>query len=131
MAKKHIYVSVLPELFSGFAYFTFTQVTGALSEGLSTVHMDSKHNTKRQQIRSSATSSTSQFMSGLKGLGHGLYGGVKSIIKPFEGAAEGGIEVRIRNELFSCKVQLIKPLCYFKVMNHVFFSNLKGSKSMI
>ena len=76
-----------------------TQVTGALSEGLSTVHMDNKHNTKRQQIRSSATSSGSQFMSGLRGLGHGLYGGVKSIVKPFEGAAEGGIEVYSRSSI--------------------------------
>lgn len=73
--------------------FIFHQVTGALSEGISTVHNDSKHNMKRQQIRSSATSSGSQFMSGLRGLGLGLYGGVKSIAKPFEGAVHGGIEV--------------------------------------
>ncbi|XP_053397930.1 intermembrane lipid transfer protein VPS13D-like [Mercenaria mercenaria] len=78
-------------IFHGFSNST-AKVTGALSEGLSTVHMDSKHNTKRQQIRSRGTSSGSQFMSGLKGLGHGLYGGVKSIVKPFEGAVEGGIE---------------------------------------
>ncbi|KAL4233287.1 Vacuolar protein sorting-associated protein 13D [Mactra antiquata] len=78
-------------IFHGFSNST-AKMTGALSEGLSTVHNDSKHNMKRQQIRSSATSSSSQFMSGLRGLGHGIYGGVKSIVKPFEGAVHGGIE---------------------------------------
>ena len=68
-------------------------MTGALSEGLSILHRDDKHNTKRQQIRSSAKSSGGQLVSGFKGFGHGIVGGLKSLTKPFVGVSQGGLEV--------------------------------------
>lgn len=73
--------------------FSTNQVAGALSEGLSMVHRDDKHNTKRQQIRSSAKTSGGQLVSGFKGFGHGIMGGIKSLTKPFVGVSQGGLEV--------------------------------------
>ena len=69
------------------------QVVGSLSDGIGKVHLDAKHNTKREQIRSTSHDSGGQFVSGMKGLGHGMLGGFKSVLKPFEGARKGGAEV--------------------------------------
>ena len=72
----------------------YLQVVGSLSDGIGKVHLDAKHNTKREQIRSTSHDSGGQFVSGMKGLGHGMLGGFKSVLKPFEGARKGGAEVR-------------------------------------
>ena len=71
----------------------YLQVVGSLSDGIGKVHLDAKHNTKREQIRSTSHDSGGQFVSGMKGLGHGMLGGFKSVLKPFEGARKGGAEV--------------------------------------
>ena len=69
-------------------------MVGSLSDGIGKVHLDTKHNTKREQIRSTHRDSGSgQLLSGMKGLGHGMLGGFKSVLKPFEGARKGGAEV--------------------------------------
>ena len=74
------------------------QVVGSLSDGIGKVHLDTKHNTKREQIRSTHPDSGSgQLLSGVKGLGHGMLGGFKSVLKPFEGARKGGAEVSLDN----------------------------------
>ena len=71
---------------------------GSLSDGIGKVHLDTKHNTKREQIRSThADSGSGQLLSGVKGLGHGMLGGFKSVFKPFEGARKGGAEVSLKH----------------------------------
>ena len=96
----------------------YPQVAGSLSDGLNVVHGDQKHNTKRQQIRTSATTSGGQIMSGIKGLGHGMYGGLKSVFKPIEGARQGGAEVR--NVSFKLdKYTKLETLFYYFFINGI------------
>ena len=56
--------------------------------------MDQRHERVRRQIRSEAASSSGQLMAGIKGLGHGLMGGITSVVsQTYYGAKDDGIEV--------------------------------------
>lgn len=68
------------------------KVMGTLSEGLSVVTMDDKHQEKRKKISSEQKAGSSDhIMAGLKGLGVGLLGGVTSIFtQTYEGASSEG-----------------------------------------
>ncbi|KAG1679364.1 Vacuolar protein sorting-associated protein 13D [Nymphon striatum] len=70
------------------------KVTGSLSEGLGKVTMDNNHEMLRQKMRSDRTSSSSEHLvAGLKGFGHGLLGGVTSLItQTYSGAANEGVQ---------------------------------------
>ena len=97
-------------------------MTGALSEGLSILHRDDKHNTKRQQIRSSAKSSGGQLVSGFKGFGHGIVGGLKSLTKPFVGVSQGGLEVSSLKYSFTLtslniKIRLLQYIHFRSIFN--------------
>ena len=60
--------------------------------------MDQRHERVRRQIRSEAASSSGQLMAGIKGLGHGLMGGITSVVsQTYYGAKDDGIEVKICN----------------------------------
>ena len=103
----------------------YLQVVGSLSDGIGKVHLDAKHNTKREQIRSTSHDSGGQFVSGMKGLGHGMLGGFKSVLKPFEGARKGGAEVCRSNY---CKLRKIcegfifAKLCFLTLFPEIKFS---------
>lgn len=56
------------------------KVTGSLSHGVGRVAMDSKHEEARQNILKSGQGS-SNLVTGLKGFGFGVLGGVTSIVK--------------------------------------------------
>jgi len=66
-----------------------------LSDGLGTLNMDTKHNEKREQIRSMhGRGGGSHLMAGIKGLGYGLFGGLTSVFtQTYEGAKHEGVEV--------------------------------------
>ena len=95
-------------------------MTGALSEGLSILHRDDKHNTKRQQIRSSAKSSGGQLVSGFKGFGHGIVGGLKSLTKPFVGVSQGGLEVSSLKYSFTLTSLNIK----IRLLQYIYFQSI-------
>ncbi len=72
-----------------------SQVTGSLSDGVGILTVDQRHERVRRQIRSEAVSSSGQLMAGIKGLGHGLMGGITSVVtQTYYGAKDDGIEVQ-------------------------------------
>ncbi len=73
------------------------QVTGSLSDGVGFLTVDQRHERVRRQIRSEAQSSGGQLMAGIKGLGHGVLGGLTSVVwQPYYGFKDDGVEVRMR-----------------------------------
>ncbi|CAH1798376.1 unnamed protein product [Owenia fusiformis] len=70
------------------------KVTGSLSDGLGNLTMDHKHQDLRHSIKSDHQGSGgAQLVGGIKGLGHGLWGGLTSVIsQTYEGASSKGIE---------------------------------------
>ncbi len=75
--------------------FRFLQVTGSLSDGMGILTADSYHETQRQKIREEhGGSSAEHLVAGIRGLGHGLLGGVTSIVtQTYTGIKHEGIEV--------------------------------------
>lgn len=56
--------------------------------------MDTKHNEKRDQIRTHSGGGGSHLVAGIKGFGYGLYGGLTSIVtQTYEGVRDEGVEV--------------------------------------
>ena len=71
-------------------------MTGSLSDGVGILTIDQRHERVRRQIRSEAMSSSGQLMAGIKGLGHGLMGGITSVVsQTYYGAKDDGLEVKI------------------------------------
>lgn len=73
------------------------KVTGSLGDGLGLTTLDDRHEEERRKIREEASgSSGEQFVAGLRGLKHGLIGGLSSIVvQSIDGAATDGITVSI------------------------------------
>lgn len=71
------------------------KVTGTLGEGLGKTIMDDKHETERRRIKDDHSGSSGEYLyAGLKGFGHGLLGGVTSVVaQSYEGASNDGITV--------------------------------------
>ena len=59
--------------------------------------LDSDHEKTRQRIRNETSGSgLSTFKAGVKGFGHGLWGGLSSVVtQTYTGAREDGVEVSI------------------------------------
>jgi len=68
------------------------KVTGTLGEGLGKTILDDKHEEERRRIKDEHMGSSSEyFYAGLKGLGHGIIGGVTSVVtQSYEGASNDG-----------------------------------------
>jgi len=60
--------------------------------------LDDKHEEERRRIKEDHAGSSGEYLyAGLKGLGHGLIGGVTSVVtQSYEGASSDGITVRLR-----------------------------------
>ena len=57
--------------------------------------MDERHERVRRQIRQESGGSGAQLMAGIKGLGHGLLGGMTSVVsQTYHGARDQGISVK-------------------------------------
>ncbi|XP_013405463.1 vacuolar protein sorting-associated protein 13D-like isoform X2 [Lingula anatina] len=68
------------------------KVTGSLSDGLSKLTFDEQYQTVRQQIKNEGDSG-GNIIAGIKGLGHGLVGGLTSIVQnTVQGYSSGGVE---------------------------------------
>uniref|UniRef100_A0A1I8IBG5 SHR-BD domain-containing protein n=1 Tax=Macrostomum lignano TaxID=282301 RepID=A0A1I8IBG5_9PLAT len=71
-------------------------VTGSISDGLTILNMDERHLAKRGKLREDASKSGTlrgHWSAGVKGFGHGIIGGITSIItQPYYGASERGLE---------------------------------------
>uniref|UniRef100_A0A2C9LEM5 UBA domain-containing protein n=1 Tax=Biomphalaria glabrata TaxID=6526 RepID=A0A2C9LEM5_BIOGL len=74
----------------GFSNST-AKVVSSLSDGISIVTFDEEHNQRREALRNVTSGSSSDHVkAGIKGLGHGLMGGVTSLIsQTISGAHEG------------------------------------------
>ena len=75
-------------------------MTGSLSDGIGVATLDSHHQKRRQQIRYASESQggtgSGHLVAGLRGLGHGIFGGLTSIVsQTYTGVAEDGFEVGI------------------------------------
>ncbi|XP_055954862.1 intermembrane lipid transfer protein VPS13D-like [Patella vulgata] len=72
---------------------TAAKMTGALSDGLTTISMDDKHNKTREDLRQvESGQGSSHVLAGIKGLGYGIYGGLTGIVtQSYSGAKEKGI----------------------------------------
>ncbi|XP_054721064.1 intermembrane lipid transfer protein VPS13D-like [Uloborus diversus] len=70
------------------------KISGTLSDGLGMVAMDDKHQKMRKQIRQQSTAAgNDHLMTGLKGLGFGILGGVTSVFtQTYEGAVQEGVQ---------------------------------------
>ncbi|XP_066594830.1 intermembrane lipid transfer protein Vps13D isoform X2 [Prorops nasuta] len=67
------------------------KLTETLSDGLGRVIMDENHEEARRRIRAGTIGNSSHLVTGMKGLGFGLLGGVTSIFKQtYDGAANEG-----------------------------------------
>lgn len=72
-------------------------MTGTLGEGLGKTIMDDRHEEERRRIKEDHAGSSGEYLyAGLKGFGHGLIGGVTSVVsQSYEGVANEGIAVHI------------------------------------
>jgi vacuolar protein sorting-associated protein 13D len=72
------------------------KVTGTLGEGLGKTILDDKHEEERRRIKDDHSGSSSEYLyAGLKGFGHGIFGGLTSVAtQSYEGVANDGISVR-------------------------------------
>ena len=70
-------------------------MTGSLSDGIGVLMVDDRHERARQKIREGHSgSSTNHLVAGIRGLGHGLVGGVTSILtQTYSGVKNEGMEV--------------------------------------
>ncbi|CAL4145247.1 unnamed protein product, partial [Meganyctiphanes norvegica] len=68
------------------------KVTGSISDAVVRVTMDDRHEESRQRLRQQLSSnSADHFVSGLRGLGLGIYGGLTSIVsQTYSGASQEG-----------------------------------------
>ena len=75
-------------------------MTGSVSDGLGVISFDESYQRRRQAIRDAgAGSSSGQFVAGVKGLAHGVFGGLTSIVsQTYTGVREDGFEVRDRKK---------------------------------
>jgi len=73
------------------------KVTGTLGEGLGKTILDEKHEKRRRKIKEDhAGTSGEHLYAGFRGLGHGIVGGMTSVItQSYEGIINGGITVSI------------------------------------
>ena len=70
------------------------KVTSTLAQGLGKATLDDKHEEGRRKIKGDHTNSGEYLYAGLKGFGHGLIGGVTSVVsQSYEGCSNGGITV--------------------------------------
>ena len=71
------------------------QVAGSLSTGLHTVAMDQQHIEERGRIMENHSGSgKDHLIAGIRGLGHGILGGMTSIFsQTYEGVRQDGLEV--------------------------------------
>ena len=74
------------------------KVTGSLSDGLSALTVDEDHEKARQDILTQHTrSSRGHLLAGMKGLGHGLFGGLTGVVtQPYSRFQQDGLEVSHR-----------------------------------
>merc|ERR1712071_352138 len=67
------------------------KVTGSLSDGLGRVTMDDRHEEVRQRLIKHTGTSSNHLVTGLKGLGFGILGGMTSIFtQTYEGVSNEG-----------------------------------------
>lgn len=72
------------------------KVTGSLGDGLGrTFTLDDRHELERRKIILESTSSSGdQFLAGIRGFGHGVFGGLTSIFtQTYDGIAADGFPV--------------------------------------
>ncbi|RUS84448.1 hypothetical protein EGW08_007832 [Elysia chlorotica] len=69
------------------------KVMSSISDGISTVGLDEDHNSKREELRTvTSGSSSDHIMAGFRGLSHGLVGGVTSLFsQSISGAQQEGL----------------------------------------
>lgn len=72
-----------------------------MSDGISTVGLDEEHNQRREALRNvTSGSSSDHLMAGFKGLGHGIFGGMTSLVsQSISGAQSEGFGVCVCQQL--------------------------------
>ena len=91
------------------------KVTGSLGDGLTrTFTMDVRHEDERRKIREEYSGSSSeQFAGGLRGFGHGVFGGLTSIItQTYDGVVNDGFTVSSFSTLENIVMNFIRRACY-------------------